>query len=112
VTEGTATINEIVHAEVDADRRQAIRRAHSATHLLHHALRAILGGHAQQAGSKVEPDRLRFDFANPEAVGRDRLRALEDAVNLRVLEAAAVSWSHMPLQQAKAQGATALFGEK
>ena len=62
-------------AEVDADRREAIRRAHSATHVLHHALHIHLGKHAQQAGSKVEPDRLRFDFANPEAVGRDRLRA-------------------------------------
>jgi alanyl-tRNA synthetase len=112
VTEGTATINELVHAEVDADRRQAIRRAHTATHLLHHALRTILGQHAQQAGSKVEPDRLRFDFANPEAVGRQRLRTLEDNVNLRVLEAAGVSWSHMPLEQARSQGAMALFGEK
>ncbi len=112
VAEGAVTVNDVVHADVDSDRRQAIRRAHTATHLLHHALRAILGSHAQQAGSKVEPDRLRFDFANPEAVGRDRLRALEDAVNLKVLEAATVSWSHMPLPQAKAQGATALFGEK
>jgi alanyl-tRNA synthetase len=112
VIEGTATVNEVVHAAVDADRRQAIRRAHTATHLLHHALRAILGMHAQQAGSKVEPDRLRFDFANPEAVGRDRLHALEDAVNLKVLDDARVSWSHMPLEDARSQGAMALFGEK
>src|SRR5262249_2970515 len=99
-------------AEVDAERREAIRRAHTATHVLHHALRTILGKHAQQAGSKVEPDRLRFDFANPEPVGRDRLRSIEDAVNLKVLQAAAVSWTHMPIEQAKAQGAMALFGEK
>jgi alanyl-tRNA synthetase len=112
VTEGTVTINEMVDAEVDAGRRQAIRRAHTATHLLHHALRTILGSHAQQAGSKVEPDRLRFDFANPEAVGRERLFALEEAVNLRILDASAVSWSHMPLERAKALGAMALFGEK
>jgi alanyl-tRNA synthetase len=79
---------------------------------LHHALRTILGKHAQQAGSKVEPDRLRFDFANPEAVGRERLRAIEEAVNLRVLEAAGVSWSQMPIDEARAQGAMALFGEK
>ena len=73
-------------AEVDLDRREAIRRAHSATHVLHHALHIHLGKHAQQAGSKVEPDRLRFDFANPEAVGRDRLRLIEETVNHRVLE--------------------------
>ena len=79
---------------------------------MHHALRTILGKHAQQAGSKVEPDRLRFDFANPEAVGRDRLRAIEEAVNLRVLEAAPVSWSQMPIEQARSKGAMALFGEK
>jgi alanyl-tRNA synthetase len=112
VAEGRVTVQEQVRAEVDADRRDAIRRAHTATHLLHHALRSILGQHAQQAGSKVEPDRLRFDFGNPEAVGRDRLRAIEDAVNERILSAAAVTWSHMPIEQARAQGAMALFGEK
>ena len=74
VKEGTVTVNDQVSAQVDATRRAAIRRAHSATHVLHHALHIHLGKHAQQAGSKVEPDRLRFDFANPEAVGRERLR--------------------------------------
>ena len=112
VVEGTVTLNAPVHAAVDAHRRQAIRRAHTATHLLHHALHGILGKHAQQAGSKVEPDRLRFDFANPEAVGRERLRAIEEAVNLKVLEAAPVTWSTMPIAQAKSLGAMALFGEK
>ncbi len=112
VAEGAVTVQEKVRAEVDAPRRDAIRRAHSATHLLHHALRTILGKHAHQAGSKVEPDRLRFDFANPEAVGRERLRAIEDAVNEKVLTAAPVSWSLMPIEQAKSQGAMALFGEK
>ncbi len=112
VAEGKVTVREKVQAEVDADRRDAIRRAHTATHLLHHALRSILGQHAQQAGSKVEPDRLRFDFGNPEAVGRERLRAIEDAVNERILGAAPVSWSLMPIEQARAQGAMALFGEK
>ncbi len=112
VVKGTLTVNDRAQAEVESARRQAIRRAHSATHLLHHALHGILGKHAQQAGSKVEPDRLRFDFANPEAVGRERLRAIEDAVNEKVLEAAPVSWSHMPIAQAKGQGAMALFGEK
>jgi alanyl-tRNA synthetase len=112
VDEGRVTVQQKVRAEVDADRREAIRRAHTATHLLHHALRNILGQHAQQAGSKVEPDRLRFDFGNPESVGRDRLRAIEDAVNEQVLSAAAVSWSLMPIEQARSLGAMALFGEK
>ncbi|HLH29062.1 MAG TPA: alanine--tRNA ligase-related protein, partial [Acidimicrobiales bacterium] len=112
VAEGRVTVQEKVQAEVDADRREAIRRAHTATHLLHHALRTVLGQHAQQAGSKVEPDRLRFDFGNPEALGRERLRTIEDMVNERVLSAAPVSWSHMPIEQARAQGAMALFGEK
>jgi alanyl-tRNA synthetase len=112
VAEGRVTVQAKAKAEVDAPRRDAIRRAHTATHLLHHALRTILGPDAQQAGSKVEPDRLRFDFGNPEAVGRERLRAIEDAVNERILSAAVVSWSLMPIEQAKAQGAMALFGEK
>jgi alanyl-tRNA synthetase len=112
VTSGKVMVSDAVCAKVDSARRDAIRRAHTATHLLHHALRSILGKHAQQAGSKVEPDRLRFDFANPEAVGRERLRAIENAVNERILEAAPVKWVTMPLAQAKAQGATALFGEK
>jgi alanyl-tRNA synthetase len=112
VVKGRVTVQEKVHARVDAERREAIRRAHTATHLLHHALRAVLGQHAQQAGSKVEPDRLRFDFANPEAVGPERLRSIEDTVNQTVLTAAPVSWSHLPIERAKALGAMALFGEK
>jgi alanyl-tRNA synthetase len=112
VAEGTVTTDATARAAVDAGRREAIRRAHSATHVLHHALHQHLGKHAQQAGSKVEPDRLRFDFANPEAVGRERLRAIEETVNLRVLRAEPVSWSTMPIDQARAMGAMALFGEK
>ncbi len=112
VAEGRITVQQKVQAEVDAPRRDAIRRAHTATHLLHHALRTVLGQHAQQAGSKVEPDRLRFDFGNPEAVGRDRLRAIEDIVNERILASAGVSWSLMPIDQARTLGAMALFGEK
>jgi alanyl-tRNA synthetase len=112
VTEGVVAVSDTVVAEVDAGRRAAIRRAHTATHLLHHALYTILGKHAQQAGSKVEPDRLRFDFSNPEAVGRERLRAIERAVNERILEAAPVTWTRMPIEQARNSGAMALFGEK
>jgi alanyl-tRNA synthetase len=112
VTEGTVTVGARASAEVDTPRREAIRRAHSATHVLHHALHTHLGKHAQQAGSKVEPDRLRFDFANPEAVGRERLRVIEETVNRLVLEASPVSWSVMPIEEAKKLGAMALFGEK
>jgi len=112
VTAGSVSVGATVQAEVDLDRREAIRRAHSATHVLHHALHIHLGQHAQQAGSKVEPDRLRFDFANPEAVGRDRLRLIEETVNHRVLRGEPVSWTTMPIAEAKQLGAMALFGEK
>jgi alanyl-tRNA synthetase len=112
VVEGTVRLDAQAQAEVDAERREAIRRAHSATHVLHHALHLHLGRHAQQAGSKVEPDRLRFDFANPEAVGRERLRAIEETVNQRVLRGEAITWSTMPIDEARALGAMALFGEK
>jgi alanyl-tRNA synthetase len=112
VTSGRVTLDAPAVARVDAGRRQAIRRAHTATHVLHHALQQHLGKHAQQAGSKVEPDRLRFDFANPEAVGRERLRAIEDSVNALILQGDRVSWSYMPLEDAKRLGAMAIFGEK
>jgi alanyl-tRNA synthetase len=112
VVEGAIAMNARGRAEVDVPRREAIRRAHSATHVLHHALHTHLGHHAQQAGSKVEPDRLRFDFSNPEAVGRDRLKAIEETVNERVLESNTVSWTVMPIAEAKSLGAMALFGEK
>jgi alanyl-tRNA synthetase len=112
VTDGVVTLNASVRAMVDADRRQSIRRAHSATHVLHHALHHHLGKHAQQAGSKVEPDRLRFDFSNPEAVGRERLRQIEQTVNERVLLCEPIQWSTMPIDEARSLGAMALFGEK
>jgi alanyl-tRNA synthetase len=112
VVEGTASLEATVRATVDADRRDAIRRAHSATHVLHHALHTHLGKHAQQAGSKVEPDRLRFDFANPEAVGRERIHAIEDSVNELVLTADPITWATMPIEKARSLGAMALFGEK
>lgn len=112
VERGQVVLGTRATARVDAERRQAIRRAHTATHVLHHALQRHLGRHAQQAGSRVEPDRLRFDFANPEAVGRDRLRAIEDTVNELVLRGDRVQWRYMPLEEAKRLGAMALFGEK
>ena len=112
VTEGTVALDAPVNAEVDAPRRQAIRRAHSATHVLHHALHVHLGKHAQQAGSKVEPDRLRFDFANPEAVGAERIAKIEATVNDLVLGGDPVTWTTMPIAEARSLGAMALFGEK
>ncbi len=112
ITEGIVSLGDRATAAVDDGRREAIRRAHSATHLLHHALHTHLGKHAQQAGSKVEPDRLRFDFSNPEAVGRDRLDRIEETVNDRVLQGAPIGWRTMPIAEARALGAMALFGEK
>jgi len=112
VTEGTIHLNAPAKAEVDAARRLAIRRAHSATHVLHHALHIHLGAHAQQAGSKVEPDRLRFDFANPTAVGSENIEKIEETVNALVLQGDPVSWTTMPIAEAKGLGAMALFGEK
>jgi alanyl-tRNA synthetase len=112
VTEGSLALNAAVTAEVDAARRQAIRRAHSATHVLHHALHVHLGKHAQQAGSKVEPDRLRFDFSNPKAIDAGTLVAIERTVNETIMTGDPVSWTTMPIAEAKALGAMALFGEK
>jgi alanyl-tRNA synthetase len=112
MVEGTVTVNDKVSARVDAERRNAIRRAHSATHVLHHALHQHLGAHAQQAGSKVEPDRLRFDFANPEAVNRERLRSVEETVNRSILRGEPITWTTMPIAEARTLGAMALFGEK
>jgi alanyl-tRNA synthetase len=112
VTKGTLTLGARVTAAVESERRQAIRRAHSATHLLHHALHKNLGKHAQQAGSKVEADRLRFDFANPEAVGKNRLEQIEKSVNSLVMTGSQVKWTLMPIAEARSAGAMALFGEK
>ena len=112
LTEGSLALGATGKAEVDTARRQAIQRAHSATHVLHHALHLHLGKHAQQAGSRVEADRLRFDFSNPEAVGKERLQKIEETVNQRILEAADIRWTVMPIEEAKKLGAMALFGEK
>jgi alanyl-tRNA synthetase len=101
-----------VRAEVNADRRAGIRRAHSATHLLHHALQTTLGSHATQRGSKVDADLLRFDFTQPKAISREDLRTIEDRINARIAEAAPVVTAAMSIDAAKQAGATALFGEK
>ncbi|MER3500076.1 MAG: hypothetical protein IMHGJWDQ_000298 [Candidatus Fervidibacter sp.] len=102
----------VVWAQVDEKRRQAIRRAHTATHLLHAALRKLLGEHVFQAGSVVEPDRLRFDFTHPKPLTEEELQALEDEINRNILAAYQVEPFETTLQEAKAMGAMALFGEK
>ncbi|NLT13187.1 MAG: alanine--tRNA ligase [Clostridiales bacterium] len=109
---GELKIDDTVKAEIDEARRRAIMRAHSATHLLHKALRMILGDHIQQAGSLVEPDRLRFDFTHFSATTPEELRMVEDLVNNAILEGMPVKIVEMPMSEAKKIGATALFGEK
>lgn len=101
-----------VHAEVDQRRRAAIARAHTATHLLHFALRKIIGTHALQAGSLVEPDRLRFDFSHFEQVKVEDLKKTEILVNNLIQENFPVEIREMPLSQAKKEGIVAIFGEK
>jgi alanyl-tRNA synthetase len=112
VVAGTVHVGDKVQVTVDAARRAGIRRAHTATHLLHYALHQTLGKHATQAGSKVDNDYLRFDFSHPEAVRREELEQIEDEVNRRVVEAVPMTWHTMPLDEAKELGAMALFGEK
>ena len=112
IRQGTIRQGDTVTARVDADRRQGIRRAHSATHLLHHALRTHLGSHAQQQGSKVDRDWLRFDFANPTAVTREQLGRIEDDVNAKIAASDPISWRTLPIAAARQAGAMMLFGEK
>src|SRR5215203_3734234 len=107
VTPGTA-----VEAEVDHEARHATMRNHTATHLLHAALRERLGTHVRQAGSAVRPDKLRFDFTHGQALGPDELRAVEDRVNTWIKESRPVRWLEMNRAEAEQLGAMALFGEK
>jgi|688.fasta_scaffold01372_27 alanyl-tRNA synthetase len=101
-----------IQAVVDTTQRDAIRRAHSATHLLHYALQQTLGGHAQQQGSKVDADWLRFDFSNQSSIDDEALKKIESIVNQKVQLAAPVSWNIVPLAEARKAGAMMLFGEK
>ncbi len=101
-----------VHAVVDAARRRAIERAHSATHLLHAALREHLGAHVQQRGSLVEADRLRFDFVHFEPMAPEEIGLVENTVNEEILRSTEVVVAEKTLAEAKAMGAMALFGEK
>ena len=112
VTAGRIRIGDRLTTRPNVPRRAAIRRNHTATHLMHHALREVLGRHAEQAGSLVAPDRLRFDFHHTQAVTDEELRLVEDKVNAKILENAPVGSRVLPIAQAKAEGAMALFGEK
>jgi len=96
----------------DVARRAAIRRAHTATHLLHKALRETLGKHAEQSGSLVEPDRLRFDFTHMKAMTPKEIRLVETKVNGYILRNSPVAWKYVGIDEAKSEGAMALFGEK
>jgi len=112
VTLGAVRVGDTVDATVDASLRQATARNHSATHLLHAALRQILGTHVTQKGSLVCADYLRFDFSQPEAIRPEQLQAIEALVNAQVLANTPVSTKLMQIDEAKKEGAMALFGEK
>ena len=109
---GSLSHGEDVSASVDSVRRQGIKRAHTATHILHYALQSELGTHAQQQGSKVEDDILRFDFSNPQAVSKEKLRAIELNSHERFESAVPVVAEIVSLDTAKSAGAMMLFGEK
>ena len=110
--EGRLTLGETLTAQVDTQRREALRRAHSATHLVHAALQHFLGPHAVQQGSKVDTDMLRFDFSHGGSIGSDVLEQIEDMVNANVFAALPVSAQLLPLAEARHAGAMMLFGEK
>ncbi len=112
VKSGHFMVGDKVTARYCPDRRMAIGRAHSATHLLHKALREVLGDHVHQAGSLVEPDFLRFDFTHFSAVSPEQLQDVERRVNNAILNGLAVDVKEMPIDEARKSGATALFGEK
>jgi alanyl-tRNA synthetase len=112
VTAGTFKVNDHVNAVVDAPRRADIVRHHSATHLLHAALRMVLGEHVQQKGSMVGPDRLRFDFSHPEPVSEKDIEAIERWVSERIMGNVASVIEEMPYDEAIASGALAFFGDK
>ena len=105
-------VGERVTASIDSPRRAAIRRHHTATHILHWALREVLGDHVKQQGSWVGPDRLRFDFSHFEALSREQIRDIEDLANEQILSNATVTHTEMAKQDALELGAIAFFGDK
>ena len=112
LAQGVLHVGDTVHTAIDMERRKAIQRAHSTTHLLDAALKKVLGDHVHQAGSLVEPDRLRFDFTHFEAISPEELRQVEELVNDAILEGYPVVTEILPIEEAKKKGAVAMFGEK
>lgn len=112
ILQGSVSVGDKVSAKVDSGVRQATALNHSATHLLHAALRKILGEHVTQKGSLVDSERLRFDFSHFEAIKPEQLKAIEDLVNDQIRANSAVTTDHCNMEEAKAKGAMALFGEK
>ena len=112
LTGGVLKVGDTVTAAIDVERRQAIRRAHSATHLLDAALKKVLGDHVHQAGSLVEPDRIRFDFTHFEGISAEELAQVDKLVNDAILNGYPVITKVLPIEEAKKKGAVAMFGEK
>ncbi|WP_127842104.1 alanine--tRNA ligase [Actinomyces wuliandei] len=112
LTEGTVRIGEKAFAQIDADRRLAIARAHTSTHMVHRALHEVVSASATQAGSENSPSRLRFDFRHGSALAEDQVAGIEELVNTRLAEDLAVTDEVMDIDAARASGAIALFGEK
>jgi len=109
---GPSRVGDAAECRVDADRRDAIRRNHTGTHLLHKALKRVLGDKVNQQGSLVAPDRLRFDFTFDRALTADEIRRIEDEVNAEILRNETLVTQVLPVEEAKRSGAVALFGEK
>ena len=109
---GELTVGQEAHAAIDVERRDAIRRNHTGTHILHWALREVLGDHVKQQGSWVGPDRLRFDFSHYEPVTGEQIAAIEDLSNREILTGAEVRHTEMSKAEAEALGAIAFFGDK
>ena len=112
MTKGSLKVDDVVCASIDVERRKAIMRAHSATHLLQKALKSVLGDHVHQAGSLVEPDRLRFDFTHYSALTAEEIAKVDALVQAAILEGYGVDVREMSIDQAKEMGAMALFSEK
>ncbi len=112
MVKGSLKVDDVVTASIDVERRKAIMRAHSATHLLQKALTTVLGDHVHQAGSLVEPDYLRFDFTHYSALTQEELAKVNAIVQDSILEGYAIDIQEMPIEDAKKLGATALFSEK